>query len=383
MKIIIHGLAMRKRGGGSRHLEGFIQALGQLDNGNEYLVCLNREFDFASPHPNIRVHPVEIKSPLHRLWWDQVTLPRLVRSRQADVVVSLFIFGMFWPPVPQIMFQRNPQFYCPAYLNRLRGRAASEVALRRWMAFLTMRASRLIVTPSQAMQDMIRGFHPSLPQDHFRVLPHGFDRAQLARQPVPEALAQQVARVGNRPLILYISHLEPHKAHDVAVQAMRVLKAQGQPACLCVTMDRRDWAEGYDRLVNQIHAWNLEDWVINLGRVPEGALDELYRRATIFFFPSVCESFGFPLAEALGYGLPIVAADTAINREMCGQAGLYYSSLDSRAAAQQLATLLNSPDCLAQARLDSLRQFPQSHLTWPDYARRFVEMLQEAALYAD
>lgn len=377
MRVLIHGLAMRKRGGGSRHLEGLVQTLGQLDRDNEYLLCLNRHFEFTSPYPNITVYPVEIKSALHRLWWDQVTLPRLAHQRLADVVVALFIFGMFGPGVPQVALQRNALFYCEVYLRQLRGRAALNVALRRQMAYLTMRASRVIVTPSAAMRDMIRRYHPDLPVERFHVLPHGFELGQLSQQALPECVAQQLARSQGRPMILYVSHLEPHKGHDVAIQAVRELKRQGQPACLYLTMDRRDWPQGYDRLLSQIQAWGLADDVVNLGRVPEGALDELYRRADVFFFPSLCESFGFPMVEAMGYGLPIVAAHTAINREICGDAAFYYPSFDGTAAAQQLKTLLSSFDQRQRARSASERQFPRSHLNWSEYARRFIGLLQE------
>ena len=114
----------------------------------------------------------------------------------------------------------------------------------------------------------------------------------------------------------------------------------------------------------------------------EGALDELYRRADVFLFPSLCESFGFPMVEALGYGLPIVAADTPINRELCGEAALYYAPLDASAAAQQLSALLGSPERLAQARSASERQYPRSHLGWPEYARRFLEIVQESLVHA-
>jgi len=382
MKILLHGLAMRKRGGGSRHLEGLIESLGQLDRENEYLVCLNSQFEFASPYPNITVLPVRVKSAWHRLWWDQASLPRLARAWRADVVVALFIFGMYTSAAPQIALQRNSQFYCPFFLDRLRGRAAVSLAARRWMAYLTMRASRLIVTPSQSMCDMIRRFHPDLPQERFRVLPHGFERAQVARQALPPVIAQQLERVGNRPMLLYISHLEPHKAHEVALQAMRELQSQGRSACLCLTMDRRDWSAGYDRLIEQVGVWGLSESVINLGRVPEGALDELYRRAAMFFFPSLCESFGFPMIEAMSYGLPMVAADTPINREVCGRAARYYAPLDGRAAAQQIMAWLDAPEQLALARKVSEQQYLGTHLDWLEYGRRFIEILKESALHA-
>jgi len=38
----------------------------------------------------------------------------------------------------------------------------------------------------------------------------------------------------------------------------------------------------------------------------------------------LCESFGFPLVEAMGARLPIVAADTPVNQEVCGKAAIYF-----------------------------------------------------------
>ena len=46
------------------------------------------------------------------------------------------------------------------------------------------------------------------------------------------------------------------------------------------------------------------------------------------------------MIEALGFGLPIVAADTAINREVCGDGALYYAPLEALAAANQINSAL-------------------------------------------
>jgi glycosyltransferase involved in cell wall biosynthesis len=377
MRVLIHGLAMHKRGGGSRHLEGLVEALDRLGGQDEYVLLLDRRFEFDGSSPNVKVHRVEIKSVLHRVWLDQVVVPRLARARGIDVVVALFVFGSLRLDMPQVVLQRNSQFYCDAYLHQVRGRSRAELLLRRKMAYLTMRASRAIVTPSAAMRDMILRYHPDLSRDRFRVLPHGFERKQLDRRPVSDSLNEKLASIQDRPMILYVSHLEPHKAHDVAVRAMRELRKLREDVCLLLTMARQDWTEGYDRLMRYIHKWELEDTVINLGRVPEGTLDAFYRRADIFFFPSLCESFGFPMVEALGYGLPVVAADTSINREICGSAARYYDPSNSKAAAGELATLIGSANRRRKAGGRSEAQFPKSHLSWSEYATRFVGLLRE------
>jgi len=51
-----------------------------------------------------------------------------------------------------------------------------------------------------------------------------------------------------------------------------------------------------------------------------GQLNELWARSRAVYFPTGLESFGWPLAEARVYGKPIIARDTAQNREIAGTA---------------------------------------------------------------
>jgi glycosyltransferase involved in cell wall biosynthesis len=49
-------------------------------------------------------------------------------------------------------------------------------------------------------------------------------------------------------------------------------------------------------------------------------LNELWTRSRAVYFPTGLESFGWPLAEARVYGKPVIARDTAQNREIAGSA---------------------------------------------------------------
>jgi glycosyltransferase involved in cell wall biosynthesis len=57
-----------------------------------------------------------------------------------------------------------------------------------------------------------------------------------------------------------------------------------------------------------------------LGRLSTAALRPLWERSRAIFFPTGLESFGFPLAEARASGRPVIARDTAQNREIAGPA---------------------------------------------------------------
>ena len=64
-----------------------------------------------------------------------------------------------------------------------------------------------------------------------------------------------------------------------------------------------------------------------VGRLPHSELREMQARSRAIYFPTDLESFGYPLAEARVSGQPVIARDTAQNREIAGPALCGYTSV--------------------------------------------------------
>src|SRR5205823_13656752 len=82
------------------------------------------------------------------------------------------------------------------------------------------------------------------------------------------------------------------------------------------------------------------DRVCFAGDVPNARVPELIQQASLLVFPTWCESFGLPLAEALAMGAPAVAADIPACREVGGDAATYYRSGDAASLGGALTELL-------------------------------------------
>lgn len=78
-----------------------------------------------------------------------------------------------------------------------------------------------------------------------------------------------------------------------------------------------------------------------LGYVNAIQLDSLYRRASIFAFPSLDEGFGIPALEAMAYGVPVVASNVSALPEVCGDAAILVDPTD----IDQLAGVLKRLSC--------------------------------------
>jgi glycosyltransferase involved in cell wall biosynthesis len=76
------------------------------------------------------------------------------------------------------------------------------------------------------------------------------------------------------------------------------------------------------------------------GEVDRQALDVLYRAAAAVYYPTSIESFGYPLAESRAAGIPVIAQETAHNREIAAKALYGYRSGDARSLAEAVAGAL-------------------------------------------
>ena len=63
---------------------------------------------------------------------------------------------------------------------------------------------------------------------------------------------------------------------------------------------------------------------MELGAVPYSQLHQVYRECSMYVAPAYAELFAHPLVEAMASGLPVVAADSAVHREICQDAALYF-----------------------------------------------------------
>jgi glycosyltransferase involved in cell wall biosynthesis len=62
---------------------------------------------------------------------------------------------------------------------------------------------------------------------------------------------------------------------------------------------------------------------VYLKDVPPDRINEIYNLSDVLLFPSLDEGFGIPMLEAMSCGLPVVAADTEISREVCEDAAVF------------------------------------------------------------
>ncbi|MDC0886625.1 glycosyltransferase [Altererythrobacter sp.] len=113
---------------------------------------------------------------------------------------------------------------------------------------------------------------------------------------------------------LYVSDGPAHKNHKRLFDAWKLLGAQGLYPSLAVTLHpERDSALA--SMVGELANAGLR--IYDLGQIPHTEVMFAYSKARALIFPSYAESFGIPLLEAAGAGLPILASELDYVRDVC------------------------------------------------------------------
>jgi glycosyltransferase involved in cell wall biosynthesis len=106
-------------------------------------------------------------------------------------------------------------------------------------------------------------------------------------------------------------------------------------------------------------------------------LSALFREATAFLFPSLCEGFGIPLVEAMQFGTPIVASNCSCIPEICGECAVLLSPLAAMDWAVEMERLMTDSahrDDLSARAAARAKQFTWQR-TWREIDAALSETL--------
>lgn len=326
LKIIVDCFGVRD-GGGSRLVEILVTFLGICRPSWQWVWCVEPEVKLqlmraGVPDNVLFVVNMDGSGWLTRYRWLNQKLPRLAVRLGADM---LFCFANLPPIVPVVptvlLIQQMKALEAPSkagFRNGLRLRLLNHYIRR------AAPAAQKIVVQSQEMRLLLGAQIPSV-SSRIEVIP-----SPVLVENVGESRPDTVhvfSRLG-RPCIAYISLPRPHKNHINLIRALALVHKTNPEVTLALTATGPDKGT-CDPVIRSLHqeikASGVDHAVAWLGVLNASEVADLYRSADILIFPSLKESFGLPLAEAMSIGRPVLASDLAFAHEILGDAGVYFT----------------------------------------------------------
>jgi glycosyltransferase involved in cell wall biosynthesis len=189
------------------------------------------------------------------------------------------------------------------------------------------------------------------------------------------AARAHVARYGvTKPFVLFVSSLWPYKNCDGLLRAWALARTELGGRQLAVVGHARD-----PKYLASLHSLAAElgiaSDVVFVGGVPLEETVSFYRAADLFVYPSLNETFGLPILEAMACGCPVVTSDTSAMPETAGGAAVLTDPADPASIAKAIIEAVGpGADGMRDLGLKRAAQF-----TWGATAAATLDVYREAA----
>ena len=227
-------------------------------------------------------------------------------------------------------------------------------------------ANKVIANSPATARDLNR--HYGVTMDRIDVVLPGTDCVSRT-----EPKRQSSADASNEVRLLSVGSIIPRKGFPDLIEALAPLA--DLPWTLSIAGDTTRNYSAFNQLISDIARFGFEGRVQVLGAVSDAELISLYTQADVFVLASLFEGYGMVYAEAMAYGLPIIATrGGAIPDTVPSEAGLLVSPGDIPALTLALKTVIEDAPYRARLSSGALRAAAQQP-TWDQAAAQFAVAL--------
>jgi glycosyltransferase involved in cell wall biosynthesis len=348
-------------GGGKVYLLGLLDELtrgGDRDVDWTFLVPPRvTELIGEDVGTNIRVRSQAIASAPLRFLWEQTLLPFVPDVRRADVLVSAANFGPLILRGPHILLARNRLHFSPADIQGLKG---WRVAVQARLGQACAKRATVTVSATNTMAAAVA----DRTGRHVVTIPFGPGLVRGRRQ-APDGRFTFIDR----------SWWGPHKRNADLLRAVRELATthEGKFVVRSASDPTTSFARGFRE--SQLDRRLLSEPAIashvEIERFDPRIGEDLEGDAVLV--ASTVESFCFPLAEAIGAELPVVAAESPLARELCGESAIYVEPGDPVSFADGMRRLIEGE------RPPPYPPEVRSAVSWATHADRLAQLCRSLA----
>jgi glycosyltransferase involved in cell wall biosynthesis len=377
MRIGIEGqrLFRRKKHGMDVVAYEAIKNLQAFDNSNEYIVFVKQDEDRClQSSGNFDI--VELKRAPYP-FWEQYLLPEAAVKAGCEILHCTSNTAPLRLDIPlvvtlhDIIYMENLSLFSKGFSSYQK----FGNMYRRMVVPAVVKNCRKLITVSESEKKRIAGFF-HLDDSKIEVVYNGV--SSYFKQVTDSAELAYLKNKYKLPdrFFFFFGNTDPKKNTRGVLQALSIFLKNSDEKIPLVMLD-------YDRkeltkLIQDIGDPLLTDFIILTGYIPNNELPGIYSLSTVFLYPSLRESFGIPILEAMACGVPVITSNTSSMPEVGGDAALFIDPFIPAQIADAMKKIVRNQKLRAELIDKGFKN--ASKYSWTAMAKHLLRIYQEIYL---
>ncbi len=323
MKIGIEGqrLFRKKKHGMDMVALELIRNLQEIDKENEYFIFIKPDEDDSvlKETPNFKI--VKLEGGFYPLW-EQFALPKAAKEFGCQILHCTSNTAPINCKIPLVVTLHDIIYMESNYLKILTGSATPYQkfgnAYRKLVVPRVIKMSQKIITVSHFEKNRIGEFFGMKGDSRLTAVYNGV--SEHFKPVTDESELKRVKEKYHLPdhFFFFLGNTDPKKNTKGTLKAFSDFLKQTNTDYKLVMLDY-DRSE-LEKILEEIGDKNLIEKIVLTGYVINTDLPAIYCQCKVFLYPSLRESFGIPMLEAMACGVPVITSNTSSMPEVAGTA---------------------------------------------------------------
>jgi glycosyltransferase involved in cell wall biosynthesis len=357
-----------QHGGGVKvYTQRLLRALFDLRSGHEFVLLYRNPALVGTYGSEPGVEEVAIPGR-SILTWDQMAVPAAVRRYGIDLLYNPKYSIPLAAPCPSVWVCHGLDWYVMPWASKRIDRLSHQFLVPRYAS----RADAIIAVSEITRQHVMQ--YLRVPSDRVMTVYSGVD--DVFRTRPNESRLNEIRTRYSLPerFLLYAGAIYPPKNFARMVRAYAEVGPERGIPLVVAGGENRYLSE---REIAEPNVLGIAEWVRWPGWVNQEDLAAFYALADALLLPSLFESCGLPVLEAMAAGTPVVTSDRYGTRELARDAAVLVDPDSVESIAAGIRRVLD--DAAGRAQLISAGRVRSREFTWGRCASETLQVLETVA----
>ena len=352
-----------------------INELQKIDHENEYIVYVKPDEDVETLKETANFKIVQLPGGPYPTW-EQFALPKAAKRDGCDILHCTSNTAPVNPGMPLVVTLHDIIYLEGISIFKKGGTWYQKIGnmYRRYVVPAVVKKSDKIITVSKFERKRINDFF-GFPESNDRLVAI-YNGVTEHFVPIDDKTElDRVKKKYNLPdrFLFFLGNTDPKKNTPNTLKAFSDYLKKTKEDVYLVMLDYEK--QSLQNILNDIGAPELIDRILLTGYVVNSDLPAIYNQCELFLYPSLRESFGIPMLEAMRCGTPVITSNTSSMPEVSGNAAFIVDPHKPEEITNAIIEINSNKELkeeLIQKGLEQAKKF-----SWKNMALEVLDLYKE------